>query len=176
MSVQTVTPIDQNLQDQVVRRTHDQIDQANRLFDLQLAYIPVQFNLKGRSAGMYRMRKKQREIRYNPWIFARYFDSNLAQTIPHEVAHYVVEQVHGLRGIKPHGLEWRNVMLAFGCTPETTCNYDLQGIPTRQVRRITYRCACRSHQLSSYRHHKIIRNEAVYHCRQCRKPLSLSNE
>ncbi len=53
--------------------------------------VPVRFELQGRAAGMYRVHKGERVIRYNPYIFSKYFDDSLANTVPHEVAHYITD-------------------------------------------------------------------------------------
>jgi len=159
-------------QSEVVDKTHYFIARARALFDVDLDDLPVHFDLKGRAAGMYLMRKGERQIRYNPWIFARYFDSNLVDTVPHEVAHYTVEQLFGRRCVRPHGKEWQNVMLAFGREPITTCNYDLSGLPMRQVRRFSYQCNCRRHTLTTYRHNRIRRGLASYLCRHCGTTLT----
>ncbi len=154
-----------------MEQTTQFINRAASLFDRKLAPVPVLFDLRGRAAGMFRIRHGQPQIRYNPWIFARYFESNVNDTIPHEVAHYVVDQLFGRHGIRPHGIEWQRVMLAFGRAPKVTCDYDLSGIPQRKVKRFRYHCSCSIHQLSSYRHNRITSNLAQYLCRKCRHPL-----
>jgi SprT protein len=171
MSTSPVIPINSTQQDHVVEQTVQLINKAAVLFDKKLAPVPVLFDLRGRAAGMFRIRLGQPQIRYNPWIFARYFASNMADTIPHEVAHYVVNELFGHHGIRPHGIEWQKVMLAFGRTPQVTCSYDLSGIPQRKVKRFDYHCACGNHQLTSYRHNRIAGNRARYLCRKCRQPL-----
>ena len=160
----------------MIQSTHAHIDQAIALFDFPLPHIPVLFDLRGRAAGMYRLRGGNREIRYNPWIFARYFDSNMQDTIPHEVSHYVVEMIFGRKNIKPHGDEWRNVMRAFGCEPRATCNYDLSDIPQRRIKRFSYRCRCSSHELTTYRHNKVLRGSQQYLCRRCGEMIQHAND
>ena len=170
MSGHTITPIDNSQRQQVVEHTNHIVDLAAGLFDLSLPAIAVRFDLRGRSAGMYKAQGSERLIRYNPWVFAIAFDDNLTQTVPHEVAHYAVDIRYGRR-VKPHGPEWKNTMKAMGYVPTVTCNYALQGVPTRQVRRFRYQCRCQTHSLTSYRHFRILRGAAKYLCRQCRQPL-----
>lgn len=162
-----VTPINARLRARVVSETEHYIDRAEQLFGKTIPLIAVTFNLRGRACGMYRVMGRAREIRYNPYIFAKYFDDNLAVTVPHEVAHYVVDKLYGRRKCRPHGAEWRALMDKFGVDASRTANYDLTGIPQRTQRQITYHCACRQHQLSTRRHHKVERGEATYHCRYC---------
>ena len=172
MNVLSITPIDKSQKQLVIARTHELIAQAAFLFDIQLPVIPVHFDLKGRIAGMYRVKQQQKEIRYNPWIFSRYFDDNLANTVPHEVAHYVVHTTFPDRRVKPHGTEWQLTMKSLGYAPTVTCGYDFAGLPGRQVKRYDYRCGCQSHRLTSYRHLRVQRRSAEYRCRQCGEALT----
>jgi len=136
--------------------------------------IPVTFDLTGRSAGMYRVQRGRRSIRYNPYLFAKYFEENVAVTVPHEVAHYVTDVLYGLHRVRPHGLEWQSVMRYLGVEPRATGDYDLSGIPVRRQRRFDYACGCATHRLSARRHNKVHRGEALYRCRRCGGPLVFS--
>lgn len=151
----------------IVEQTTARIQQASELFARNFVEIPVLFDLRGRAAGMYRVRNGERVIRYNPFIFNRYFDDNLAQTVPHEVAHYVADMVYGFRNIRPHGQEWKQIMQFFGADTRATSQYDLEGLPMRRYRQFRYRCQCRQHGLTARRHNRIERNQAQYFCKQC---------
>lgn len=167
-----IEPIDNHREQQVRLITDQYINQASRLYKRNLPMIPVLFDLKGRAAGMYKAQNRKCLIRYNPYIFAKYFDDNLATTIPHEVAHYVVHSVYGARSVKPHGAEWQDVMLSLGAEPRVTGNYDLSGIPVRRQQQYAYQCACTMHHLSTVRHNKIQRGKARYYCRACKSALT----
>jgi SprT protein len=151
----------------VVEQTASRIEQASDLFARNFSVIPVLFDLRGRAAGMYRVRNAERVIRYNPFIFERYFEDNLAQTVPHEVAHYVADIVYGFRNIRPHGPEWKQIMQFFGADTRATSQYNLDGLPVRRYRQFQYRCRCREHALTSRRHNRIERNEVRYFCNHC---------
>jgi len=170
-SESVIQPIDENRQSQVREATHACIDEAGRLLSHRFRTIPVLFDLRGRAAGMYRVHGCKREIRYNPWLFARYYEDNLNNTVPHEVAHYVCDVLYGIRRIKPHGPEWRAVMTALGAVPEVTGRYELEGIPTRRQQRHTYHCDCTTHQLSSVRHNRILSGKTRYYCRYCKSAI-----
>lgn len=133
--------------------------------------IPVLFDLSGRSAGMFRVHGRQRAIRYNPWIFAKYYRENLESTVPHEVAHYIVHEMFPQRGIKPHGPEWRELMGHFEADPGVTFDLDLSGVPQRRQRSHPYRCGCRVHLLSTTRHNRVQRGTGEYQCTRCGGPL-----
>lgn len=172
----TIAPIDISQQAAVVDATGTWIARAGALYGRCFEPVPVLFDLKGRASGMYRVQRGIRVIRYNPWLFARYPADSLAVTVPHEVAHYIVDRLFGLGRVRPHGPEWRAVMLGFGVKPTATTRYDLDGIPARRQRRYAYRCECLVHQLSTRRHNLILRGEASYHCRRCGGHLSRFGE
>lgn len=156
---------------QVIDRTQHYISLANTLLNLKMPSIGIKFDLKGRNSGMFVVRRDQLSIRYNPIIFSRYFDDSLINTVAHEVAHYVVYTLHGIKKVKPHGLEWKKVMQMFEVKPEVTSHYDVSGLPLHRQTQHDYRCACMLHQLSTTRHNKVQKRKAVYKCRQCLKPL-----
>ena len=162
-----VEPIADLQQAQVEDRTESFICQAEAIFSREFERIPVLFDLAGRTAGMFKVAGRQRCIRYNPWIFAKYFEENLSDTVPHEVAHYVVHEVYGRRRIKPHGTQWQALMHLYGANAGVTFNLDLEGIPQRSQKTHPYRCDCRTHDVSTTRHNRVKRGTARYHCRFC---------
>lgn len=162
-----IEPIDAAERDRVVEVTRGWVMRAGGIWQRRFDMLPVLFDLRGRAAGMYRVRGGSRVIRYNPWLFAKYPEDNLRITIPHEVAHYVTDCLHGLRGLRPHGVEWRAVMQAFGVDPRSGVAHDLSGIPLRAQRRHAYRCGCGLHELSTRRHRRVQREGIYYLCRRC---------
>ena len=169
-----IAPINARQQAVVLEKTHHYISLASEIYQKKFQLVEVRFDLSGRNAGMYRLQGKQRWIRYNPYIFARYFDDSLNTTVPHEVAHYITDRLYSLRKIRPHGIEWKNVMRQFGVKPEVTGSYNLDGIPQRKQQRFTYHCDCSQHQISAVRHHRILRQQAVYYCKRCKQALTAS--
>jgi SprT protein len=162
-----IEPIGQELQQQVLAETERYMTRAEQICSRKFDRIPVLFDLLGTSAGMFKVAGKHRVIRYNPWIFAKYFEQNLAGTVPHEVAHYIVHELYGLRSVKPHGREWQAVMNRFEADPGVTFKLDLEGIPRRRQRTHAYRCECRTHQVSTTRHNRVLQGSGRYHCRSC---------
>jgi len=161
-----IEPIGPEQQQQVLDQTEHFLCAAEQFFDRKFDRIPVLFDLRGSSAGMYKVLGKRRWIRYNPWIFAKYYELNLADTVPHEVAHYIVDVIYGRRA-KPHGPQWQALMAQFEADPGVTFNLDLSGIPRRQQRTHPYTCACDTHQVSSTRHNRVQRGRGSYLCRKC---------
>ncbi|MCG6900300.1 MAG: SprT-like domain-containing protein [Gammaproteobacteria bacterium] len=171
-----VKPIDQSQQLQVIAATHACIQQAERLFARDFSKPVIRFDLSGRIAGMYRLLGQQPEIRYNPYLFGKYFDDNLANTVPHEVAHHLVAELYGWRNIRPHGTQWKDVMRRLGAAAAVTCRYDLSGIPQRRQRRFNYSCGCTTHALSAVRHNRMQRGQGRYLCRQCHQTLVFAGD
>ena len=170
-----IEPLSEQQQQLVIAQTHHYIELAAQLFGIKTKAIEINFKLKGKAAGMYRTRgrfgKVKREIRYNTFIFAKYFEDNLNTTVPHEVAHYVSDIAYGLKNIKPHGAEWKNIMAAFGADASVTADYDLSGIPRRKITTHTYLCQCRVHELGPVRHKRISSGRNQYYCRYCKQVL-----
>lgn len=166
-----VEPIGREQQQLVRRHTAFYISQAENIFGRDFPRIPVLFDLRGTSAGMFRLHGEHCAIRYNPWIFGKYFEENLHDTVPHEVAHYVVYAVYGDRRIKPHGPQWQSVMARFGAEPQATFDLDLEGVPQRRQRTHPYRCSCREHELSTTRHNRVQRGRGSYQCVECQDEL-----
>ena len=175
-----ISPIDDVKEAQVVAETQRYIDKASQLFQRNFPQIPVLFDLKGRSAGMYRIRRsagrRQWHIRYNPWLFAKYPDDSFCNTIPHEVAHYITDLLYDMNTIQPHGKEWKMIMERFGAEPVVRVNYDLSGTPQRKVRYYFYQCQCRDVKLTAHRHNKILRGQQRYFCRDCHRELRIRND
>lgn len=162
-----IEPITEFQMRQVEAATERCIKKASSLYGREFASIAVDFDLKGKCAGMYQVKGRNRRIRYNPWLFAKYYKDSLSDTVTHEVAHYLVDCLYGLRRVKPHGDEWKAIMIDLGAEPKATGDYDLTGIPVRQYAKFNYRCACRTHQLTSLRHKKIVQRRAKYRCQYC---------
>jgi len=158
-------------QAEVRRETERYIGRATQLLDYPFPTIPVLFDLRGTTAGMFKVAGDHCCIRYNPWIFSKYFPENLAGTVPHEVAHYIVHVLYSRRRTKPHGVEWQAVMSAFDADPGVTFDLDLSGVPQRRQRSHPYNCGCQEHAVSTTRHNRIQKRRAVYLCRRCNGPL-----
>jgi len=162
-----VQPIDALQRRQVELATEHYIAQAEAMFSRRFDRVPVVFDLKGRAAGMYKVIGSRRVIRYNPWIFAKYYEENLRDTVPHEVAHFIVDELYPRRRVKPHGPQWQSVMARFGANAGVTFDLDLDGVPQRSQRTHPYFCGCQMHAVSTTRHNRILRRRMRYHCCTC---------
>jgi len=143
---------------------------SEALFGVRIEPV-ISFDLKGQAAGQANYRENK--IRFNRQLLEKYTPEFVDQTVPHEFAHLVAYQKFGRR-IRPHGMEWKRVMEAFGVTPTRTHNFDVS--PTRRLKRFHYRCHCpgSDYQLSSIRHNRIQRGR-IYLCRKCGSSLFLQS-
>lgn len=151
-------------------RTRTLLERAARHYGLSTPRVDIRCDLRGRGAGQVRRQAGQIwTVRYNPVLLARHGEDFLARTVPHEVAHVIAFHRHGPR-IQPHGAEWRAIMRLFGVPPTRCHDYDVSDLQTRTLDRFPYRCGCRSHLLTSIRHHRIQRGQR-YLCRACGQAL-----
>ncbi|PCI16821.1 MAG: metallopeptidase [Piscirickettsiaceae bacterium] len=155
----------------VIQETEKYIDLAGDIFQQTYPMIAVQFDLTGHTIGMYKKYRNSRVIRYNAAIFLKYFSDNLSATVPHEVAHYIVDVNSRRKKVRPHGLEWQAIMAGFGADASRTAQYDLTDIPKRNYTTLPYRCDCQVHQLGIRRHNKIAKQHSQYFCRLCGEQL-----
>jgi SprT protein len=147
-------------------RVTELLMRAERRFGVAIAPAQIRFDLRGRAAGQFRSRDGRHcELRFNGELMLRHGERFLDRTVPHETAHLVAFRLHGPR-VRPHGTEWQDIMRLFGAAPERCHDYDVGGLQTRRLRRYPYQCACRSHQLSSIRHQRVLRGQ-IYLCRSC---------
>lgn len=160
-------PLGPTRQAEVEAAVRDCLRRAARELGRDIPPPAVRFDLSGRSAGMFRAKGRHCELRFNPWIFALYYTENLRETVPHEVAHYLVWWQHPRRRLRPHGRQWQAWMAFFGVPATVTFDRDLQGVPQRRQRRFRYACDCSEHELSATRHGRQQRGEARYQCRRC---------
>ncbi len=170
------SPLDSAQQQQIIACTRDYCDRGGAIYRRPVAPIEVLFDLSGRCAGQFRWHTRSGKcwIRYNPWVFAADFRHHVIDTVAHEVAHYLVHRNHGSRA-RPHGAEWKRVMIAFGVEPIARGRYDLSGVPVRRQQRHAYRCGCRTHALSSTLHNRQ-RKGWRYACRSCGGSLAFIPE
>lgn len=151
----------------VVEETTKYIQLASELYQTDYRIIPVKFDLTGHTIGMYKRWRNKKLIRYNSLIFSKYFKENLQDTVPHEVAHYIVDMQFSRKKVSPHGVEWRSIMQKFGADDSRTARYDLSDIPKRRYSTVPYQCDCQTHHLGIRRHNKVIQHKTNYFCRQC---------
>lgn len=165
-------PLDQHQRQQIITTTRARISEAESQFNKRFPKVEISFDVTGSAWGYYVRKGRQRRIRYNDALFEKFFAEGLADTVAHEVAHFVVDSLYRRGRIKPHGKEWREVMSLFGIqNPSVTHSTDLSGIEVRQQRRFKYHCQCGPVMLSTTRHFRVLRGTTTYSCRRCGNQL-----
>ncbi|MEJ2316337.1 MAG: SprT-like domain-containing protein [Gammaproteobacteria bacterium] len=146
----------------VARQVRQCIKRASDALGCRLTLPDIHFDLQGRAAGQFCLRQNTLQLRFNSALFSRYFDENLAQTVPHEVAHYLVYVLFmktRKKRVRPHGPEWQSMMRLLGATPETRHSFSLDGIPVRREQRFAWNCDCRTHSIAKRTHLRMLRGE-----------------
>lgn len=93
--------------------------------------------------GMVGGRATYREnvIEIHPGFVEQNFEDYIRQTIPHECAHLIAYQLHGVYG-KGHGEIWKAVMMQLGVPPDRCHDYDCtmmkKGNPVQKAHRVEY--------------------------------------
>ncbi|MGA9469160.1 MAG: SprT-like domain-containing protein [Candidatus Macondimonas sp.] len=128
------------------------------------------FDLRGTRAGC---ASADGRIRLNPVLLRENPADFLAQTLPHEVAHWVVFLWRP--GAAPHGPEWREVMNWLDAPARRCHGFDVGRARVRILRRHPYACACRAHEVSAILHRRI-QGGAAYRCRACGSVLRPQGE
>lgn len=140
-----------------------QLNASGRLPEQTHLLVPnVSYDLTGTVAGYATGRYN---IRINTSLLHTNWEEMLNVTVPHEVAHCVVQQVWGNRGIKikSHGQQWQWVMALLGL-PAQRC-HDMQITKTRKhPRKYVYDCGQCEHNLTLNKHNKIQKKNAQYVC------------
>ena len=154
--------LDERQKMQVVRQARHCIEKANAALGCSLTLPEIRFDLRGRAAGQFCLRQESLQLRFNSALFARYFEENLAQTVPHEVAHFLVYALfmkNGKKRVRPHGQEWQSMMRLLGVAPATRHSFNLDGIPVRREQRFAWSCDCRTHSVAKRTHLRMLRGE-----------------
>jgi SprT protein len=175
-NIDYIAPISDEQRSEVRNLALNYITLAGQIYNKSFSAIPITFDLRGKCAGMYQRKGRERRIRFNPWLFAKYYKHSNEQTVPHEVAHYITDCLWRFRRVKPHGKEWQSVMQTFGVEPKVTGSFDLTGIPTKQCQRFSYSCGCKINQISLIRHRRVQSGQAEYRCKDCRQLLKAASE
>lgn len=161
----------------IADRVGQLLAQASPLCQTHRAEVPapsLRFDLRGQAAGQaIWTRDRHPELRFNLAIARRYPEDFLRQTVTHEVAHLLTAACHGRT--PPHGREWQAVMRFLGIADPRRCHdYEIDESTVRRQRRWPYRCACRSHLVSTTRHRRMQRGAALYRCLHCGESLQPS--
>lgn len=144
---------------------------AANVLDEAFIVPKLTFNIRGFNlAGRAHFGKN--ELQLNPLFVQHYWRDTLHDTVPHEVAHFIVKQLerqgHYAGKVKPHGKEWKNICELLGASSKKSgqrCYAKIQELKlvhklrkTKFKRVFQYTCGkdgCgRKHFLSAIRHNR----------------------
>jgi len=150
-------------------------DKFNKRFGKSYAYPAIQYTLRGGVAGTATYQRQL--INYNMGLYRENKEKYSNRTIPHEIAHLFNYRIHvenrGTWGerLKPHGREWKNIMMRMGLDYSRCHDYKVT-----KVRKVTkdyiYKCFCREHKVSSILHNKMVKKGKTYKCIRCQGRLT----
>ena len=125
------------------------------------------------SAGMYDPRTN--EIKLNERFIN--VTGEAIETAIHEVAHWAVHWIWDGRRLKPHGVEWKNLMTLYGYpNAKATFNEDnpmakATNNKVRRQRRWEYSCNCtEKHEVATVTHNRIQKGQSR-HCNDCKATI-----
>nr|NIQ08963.1 hypothetical protein [Gammaproteobacteria bacterium]NIV92302.1 hypothetical protein [candidate division KSB1 bacterium] len=91
-----------------IRKTEEQ---GRQHYNISLPNAEIDYSLRGRCAAQARVdRNGQTFLRINLQLLSENFNDYLKQTVPHEIAHLIVnwQARKQRRRPPPHGSEWQN--------------------------------------------------------------------
>jgi len=120
-----------------------------------------------------------RTINLNLDLLNEYKELYISETVVHEFCHALVHNKfpnhrNGYRKVMPHGKEFKAFSSWFGLEGKaTTSSYkDSKTIkPKRKRVTFKYSCGCKTHELSSIRHNRVLNKGVKYYCTQCNNSL-----
>ncbi|MCW8891141.1 MAG: SprT-like domain-containing protein [Sedimenticola sp.] len=163
------------IQKEVEQQVQQLLITAGNHFAKDPGQVEIKFDLTGKAAGMAVFPHRARPIiRFNALLLNENQEDFLKRTVPHEVAHVIARCFFGKR-IRPHGQEWKQVMGLFGAEASRCHSYDVSRSSRRTLKRFSYQCDCRTHELSSIRHNRVLQGQR-YHCVNCKQPLKQTSK
>ncbi len=144
---------------------------ANEIFGKTFKPIEIRYDIQGKCAGQYCVQGDNEYFRYNMDIAKKNGKEVFKTTVVHEIAHYITKCLHP-EYIRPHGKEWKSVMIALGINdPKTT--HIMKCAPARKVKRVPVKCSCMTHMITVNMRTKIL-NGSVRICKKCKTKLVIN--
>jgi SprT protein len=130
------------------------------------------FKRSGTTAGY--SNYNMRELMFQLDLAEAHAEEFIRETVPHEVAHYVQRAVYGYsKRVQHHGWQWKYIMSrVFKLVPERCHTYDTSVTKVKRQQRFPYKCACRTHSISTTIHNRIQQSGRKYRCTDCGTPIT----
>tara|TARA_R110002051_G_scaffold65769_4_gene119281 strand:+ start:6487 stop:6975 length:489 start_codon:yes stop_codon:yes gene_type:complete len=143
---------------------------AETRFNRRFPRPRVDLDLRGQRAGVAYLGRNL--LRFNGQMYRDHSDDFLLQTVPHEAAHLIADQLFGAR-IRPHGVEWQSIMTELFELPAQRCHdYPVK----RRGTRYYYRCGCPAEVHFTPQRHAWVQRGRQYQCRRCGNLLHFTGQ
>lgn len=135
----------------------------------------------GSVAGFCRHSPRKKAFMFQLDLAEKNMDDYINQVVPHEVAHYIQFEHYGYYNNKPHGRQWKFVMVQVMGIPAIRCHeYDLGETKTRQFKKVVYVCDCQEFSVTLKLHNKMqhmigLIGKSGRFCRNCKGSLRLKD-
>lgn len=123
-----------SIQSDFRKKAFELIERAEQLFNIELPWIDITFDIKGKVSGYAGLKKGSYFMQFNLEAVNKYWDDMVNSTLAHELAHIIT---HVMYKTMKHDADWRRVDLALGGSGERCHNYDLT--PARKKSVVRYR-------------------------------------
>lgn len=158
------------VEQEIKERVHQKIAECIRLANIRFGktFNPpiVGFDVRGTRSGYC----QGIYVHFNPILLRENTEKFLATTVPHEVAHYIQNEIYPES--KTHGREWKSIMWVFGVRPNRCHTYDVSNARVRRrwkMQRVPAYCGCRVHSITVRKANKV----HTYRCKFCKVTLTL---
>jgi predicted SprT family Zn-dependent metalloprotease len=129
-----------------------------------------------RSSEKYRVNGTICRARFSAPLWLRASEEERRQTIIHEVCHLVAAHEAHLAGRKvsrPHGYEWKAIMLRAGVRPKRCHNVSTKGLGKKTI---PAKCRCGEHYITPLVGGRIIVLQQTYTCSRCHGQILMNSE
>lgn len=164
--------------DRILAKVEESFKKAESFYKVPLSRpTNIIFKRNGTTAGYSCYGRK--ELMFQLDLAEHNEEDFITETVPHEVAHYVDDQIYGNKYVngrrQSHGPRWKYIMrYVFGLNPDRCHNYDTSVTITKKQAKHEYTCACRSHFVTTTKHNKMLRGQ-VRRCIYCKTNLVFKN-
>lgn len=180
----TTTTVSEEIKARINAKLTECIGKAKARYGRDFPMPKIVYRQLGTRAGTANWKTQVIELN-SDFLRNGHLEDMINNTVPHELAHLVCYTIHnptvrmawsGRRVVKPHGNEWRAIMkLIFGCDPDRTHDYSLEGVKLKGGKRHEYTCKCgKTFQISTTIHNKILRG-SNRHCVKCKSSIWLKS-
>jgi SprT protein len=171
------TVVSAELKARVEAKIREGLAAANTFYNQTFPFPVIKYDLRGTVAG--RAKLQQWVIHLNPTLLVENVDTFIRRTPNHELAHLIAFRVYK-REETGHGAKWKFIMSnIMKQAPERCHSYDTTTIRERTGGTVSFDCKCTVHKVTQRKARNILNAMVTgnqYRCRQCKTPLSLSEQ